>query len=49
VDFSTHIYEIAHENFTEEFEFKFMEDLELFDGEVSKFSAAEEIVKKYFS
>jgi len=49
VDFSTHASEIAHKNFTEEFELEFKEDLEQFNGEVSKFSAAEEIVKNYFS
>ena len=49
VDFSTQASEIAHNNFASEFELKFKEELELFNGEVSKFSSAEEIIKKYFS
>jgi len=49
VDFSTQASEIAHNNFANEFQLKFKEELELFNGEISKFSAAEDIIKKYFS
>ena len=49
VDYTTQASEIAHENFTKEFEEMFNEDLEQFTGEVSKFEKAEEIVIKYFS
>ena len=49
VDFSTQASEIAHQNFAEEFQSTFREELEQFDGEISIFEKAEEIVKKYFS
>ncbi len=49
VDFSTQASEIAHVNFTREFDEKFKEELESFDGEVSIFEKAGEIIKKYFA
>jgi len=49
VDYSTQASESAHNNFTGEFEDLFKEDLSNFDGEVSKFNKAEDIVRKYFS
>ncbi|MFX1275360.1 MAG: hypothetical protein ACFFBP_05685 [Promethearchaeota archaeon] len=49
VDFSTQASEIAHEHFADEFETMFKEDLEDFNGEVSKFDVADIIVVKYFS
>ena len=48
-DYSTQASESAHENFTNDFEKSFKEELEGFDGEVSVFEAAEQIANKYFS
>jgi hypothetical protein len=49
VDYSTQASESAHNNFTSEFENLFKEDLEVFDGEISKFEKAEDIIGSYFS
>ncbi len=48
-DYSTQASESAHENFTNDFEKMFKEELERFDGEVSIFQPADQIANKYFS
>jgi hypothetical protein len=49
VDFSSQASEMAHENFTKEFETKFAAEIAGFNGNVTQFSSAEEIAAKYFS
>ena len=49
VDYSTQASESAQKNFTIEFEELFKEDLEAFDGEISKFENAKDIIERYFS
>lgn len=49
VDYSTQASESAQNNFVLEFEKLFKEDLESFDGEVSRFNEAKDILERYFS
>lgn len=49
VDYTTQASEKAHERFVQEFERRFHEALEAFDGNVNKFRAADEIAAKYFA
>ncbi len=49
VEYSTQASELAHMNFTIDFEKKFLKELKDFDGEVSIFESSEEIALKYFS
>lgn len=49
VDYMTQASQTAFENFVNDFEDQFEEDLKSFEGEITKFSAAETIAKKYFT
>ncbi len=49
VEYTTQASELAHEKFTEEFEKRFIYELNNFAGDVSIFKPAEEIAKQYFS
>ena len=49
VDYSTQASELAHKNFTNDFEQKFSKELNNFKGLISVFEPAEEIALQYFS
>jgi hypothetical protein len=49
IESETQASEIAHNNFVNDFENMFREQLARFSGEISQFSAADEIAIKYFS
>ncbi len=49
VEYSTQASEWAHERFSFEFEKKFHTNLSNFDGEISVFNSAEDIIKQYFT
>ncbi|MCP4763709.1 MAG: hypothetical protein GY870_18200, partial [archaeon] len=48
VEYSTQASEVAHENFVNEFEKKYNDELKNFEGEVSGFTGANIITSKYF-
>jgi hypothetical protein len=49
VDYSSQASEMAHENFTKEFETTFAAEIAGFNGNVSQFSSADQIAAKYFT
>lgn len=49
VDYMTEASQLAFQNFVNDFEKKFNEDLRNFEGEISKFQSAKEMARKYFT